>query len=85
MSKVIPWDSIRPGMTVWEEWEAGTGTIRASVIRDVSKDVKLIHYTLSSGAEFSQETKRAAEFRYWDEEPTFEEREITEWKFEKIP
>ena len=79
MAKLIKWEDIEPGMTVWEEWIAGTGTVRATVLENVSPTVKRIHYTLSTGVEFTQETRKEAQFRYWDQEPTLEEREFTGW------
>lgn len=79
MARVIEWDAIRPGMTVWEEWIAGTGAMKAEVKAIVSPDVMTMHYTLNTGVTFTQETKRDKQFRYWDEQPTFEEREMTPW------
>lgn len=79
MAKLIPWESLDPGMTVWEEWHFGTGSVRAFILRRVDERHLDIRYNSRTDI-WAQTVRRSDEYRYWDSEPTLEEREETTWR-----
>ena len=79
MAKLIPWEDLRPGMTVYEEWYVATTTPEVDVLEIIDGDRIRMNYTFDAGVAFMQETHRKACFRYWDSKPTAEEMEGTEW------
>lgn len=79
MSNLIPWEELREGMDVHEEWVCGTGTIPAHIIGKIDTDHLNVQYEYGYKS-WSQTTKRNREYRYWDSKPTSEEREFTPWR-----
>lgn len=79
MSKLIAFDDLAPGMTVYEDWIAGTGTRRMAVHERVDANHILARYYSADGKSWSQTVKRSREFRYWETAPTLDERENTPW------
>ena len=81
MAKLIPWENLMPGMTVWEEckWsDVAKSIIRADVIGRLETGV-LMHYHLLF-TEYAETRKASSEIRYWDAEPTLDEREGAPWE-----
>lgn len=85
MARVIPFDQLRPGMTVWEEWRYGTGCLMMNVIvKQQSGAVEVVWHDelgygpggLTAGRTWLRPNK---EYRYWTQEPTLDEREGTAW------
>lgn len=79
MAKLIHWDDLRSGMTVYEEWRGASPTPMVDVLDVIDRDKIRMHYVFDGGAAFIQTTHRKATFRYWDSKPTREEMEGTEW------
>lgn len=67
-----------PGQLVYEEWLYGTGTKLCRVISAVS-DKMIAMERLTDGHRFNDKLADR-EFRFWSEEPTFEQQEVTDWR-----
>ena len=87
MARVIPFDQLRPGMTVWEERKGG-GLVVFEVInkrKDGSASVEVAWYSdrgygpteLTEGRTWMHGASPG--YRYWNSKPTMEERQSTPW------
>ena len=79
MAKLIPWEDLRPGMTVYEEWRGATPTPEVDVLEVIDGDRIRMNYTFDGSVAFMQTTHRKACFRYWDSKPTADEMEGADW------
>ena len=75
MARPLTWDELQPGMDVWEDWVLGSGTIHKTVLRRDGDRVWLIKDGVRTLA-----TKINPNHRFWDAEPSREERDRTPWR-----
>lgn len=66
------------GQTVYEEWLYGTGTIPTTVLSVVSDNVLFMEHNTDNSRYCAR--KQDKEYRFWDSEPTLDQRELTDWK-----
>lgn len=76
MARPLTWDELQPGVDVWEEWLLGYGTIHRKVLRrDGDSKVWMIRDGVRTVA-----FRTNPNHRYWDAEPTQEDRDKTPWR-----
>ena len=75
MARPLTWDELQPGIDVWEDWLLGYGTIKKRVLRRDGDRIWLIRDGVRTVA-----VRTNANHRYWDAEPTREERDRTPWR-----
>lgn len=82
MARVIPFDSLRPGMTVWEDWHYGTGCLQMEIVAKTpnGKMIAAWHDVTGKKCGVRVWLRPSREYRYWSDEPTLEERELTPWQ-----
>lgn len=85
MARVIPFDQLRPGMTVWEDWRLGTECLMMEVIAKLQNGAVEVVWRDERGYGPGGQTEGRTwlrpnrEYRYWNQEPTMEERQFTPW------
>ena len=79
MGKIVAWERLKPGDVVWEEWLYGTRTMKAKVIRRGDANHLFFRFTPEANEPFHAMVRPSREYRYWDSEPTMEERQETGW------
>lgn len=67
----------RTGSVVYEEWLYGTGTRPYQIISNVTDNVILLECPEDNERHCARRASR--EYRYWTEQPTDDQRELTEW------
>lgn len=77
MARTLMWDELQPGMDVWEDWVLGYGTIHKKVLRRNGDQIWLIRDGVRTVAYWKNKN-----IRYWDAEPTRDERRQTPWRRE---
>lgn len=83
MARPLTWDELQPGTEVWEErllgygdgWLPGYGTVHRTVLLRDGDRVWLIKDGVRTLAE-----RPSPNHRFWDAEPTREERDRTPWR-----
>ena len=83
MARPLTWDELQPGVEVWEEcllghgegWLPGYGTIHKTVLRRDGDRIWLIKDGVRTLA-----TKINPNHRFWDADPSREERDRTPWR-----
>ena len=75
-ARVIEWNELRPGMEVWEDWLYGTGTFCTKVVSRGTVEGQFRFQRLNGVSYLARDSR---EYRFWDTEPTMEEREFTAW------
>lgn len=93
MAKLLTKDEIRAlpaGSVLWEEWMCGTEPLKIEIVEHLTRNlIKTKVYIDVFGKSFrfipmqvdGTETMDLSdkEFRWWDQKPTFDEREETPW------
>ncbi len=79
MAHLLRFDDLksRTGTTVYEEWIYGTGAFPVTVMSVVSDNVILLERQTDNTRYCTRKTGR--EYRYWDDVPTDDQRELTDW------
>lgn len=75
MARPLTWDELQPGMEVWEDWLLGYGTLKRRVLRRDGDRIWLERDGVRTLA-----VRTSPNHRYWDAEPTREERDRTPWR-----
>lgn len=85
MARLIDVDIIRLGgvperSVLWEEWQAGTGCTPVELVKVVG-DGFWYRYLAEGWPRGCDHKHRFSDlnYRYWDSEPTLEEREAAKW------
>ena len=73
-ARLLDWSELHEGLVIWEEWKNGDGTSRG-VVRMVKDKYAILQRGMVSTLIVKGETW----IRYWDAEPTAEQREATPW------
>ena len=79
MSRIVPWESLETGHEYYEEWRACTACLRCKVLGTNPRGGKEMRYWGDEIKTWSQTTIKSREFRYWDSEPTIDERQEVRW------
>ena len=95
MARLLTADEIRalpPGSVIYEEWIFGTAPLKIEIVEQLSENrIRTKIYIDVGGGKLCEWVPMQTgaddvldltdhEFRWWDSEPTFEERETTVWK-----
>lgn len=75
MARPLTWNELQPGMDVWEDCLLGSGTVHKRVVKRNGDRV-----WLEQNGAYSLAIRTNANHRYWDAEPTTQERDRTPWR-----
>lgn len=74
--RLLRWNELCAGMTVWEDWLYGTGTTKVEVLG--REDGEIIRFRRTDN-DLRYLARDSSDYRFWSGEPTLEEREFTPW------